>query len=99
MTIARTPDGKWTLYQVSTGQAFACWPVDGRLLLASGEYTADTPTGERAPAASVAPVPDAVLPASLPLEHSPGVPLVAAREGVPADPLPTLDAPKRRSRK
>lgn len=96
MTIARTPDGKWTLYQVATGQAVVCWPVDGRLLLASGEYTADTPNGERAPAASVAPVPDAGLPALLPVEHSPGVPLVAAREGIPESPLAT---PSRRSRK
>lgn len=56
MAPERTPEGKWTLYEIATGTARVCWPVDGREMLATGAYTADPPTqADEAEPAPVAP--------------------------------------------
>lgn len=100
MTPARTPEGKWTIYRRVDGRRFDRWPVDARAMLATGEYTADPLTGDSLPA-TVAPgfeaAPDVpALPTALPLEHSPGVPLVVATVGVLASPFPAAPARKGR---
>lgn len=101
MTPERTPAGKWVLYEVATGRRVERWPVDGRQMIETGGHTATPPDGHIAPAATVAPGSSTVLPPELPAEHSPGVPLIAATEGVPASPIADLspDAPKAKGRR
>lgn len=104
MTIARTPDGKWVLYRVADGQRLERWSIDAHHLLATGEYTTDPKLGHHAPSVSVAPGSAMETPPmipALPVEHSPGVPLVAVTEGIAAAPFasPMSAPPTRRSRK
>jgi len=104
---ARTPEGKWTLYRRTDGQRYERWPVDARAMLATGEYTADPPTGIDSQPATVAPGSEAApvapalpaFPPALPVEHSPGVPLVAATTGTPASPFPTVSTSAKKGRK
>ena len=42
MGLPRTQDGKVVLYDASTGERFARWPIDAREMLATGAYTTDT---------------------------------------------------------
>ena len=42
MSLPRTQDGKVVLYDASTGERFARWPIDAREMLATGAYTTDT---------------------------------------------------------
>ena len=90
MTFERTPEGKMVLYRTRDGQRFERWPIDGRSMLATGEYTADPLNGDVSQTATVAPGSEAApeVPA-LPTEHSPGVPLVAmkAADAPPAKPV------------
>lgn len=96
MTPERTHEGKWVLYHTATGKRFERWPVDGRDMIASGDYTAD-PSECQVAAATVAAAPIAPAPPPIPIpepaEHSPGVPLVVTKsaDAAPAQvsPLPT----------
>lgn len=106
MPIERTPDGQWVLYRVADGQRLVRWSIDAHHLLASGEYTTDPTIGLDAPSVSVAPGSAMENPVSstpaLPVEHSPGVPLVAVTEGTASAPFaesPKPKPPTRRSRK
>jgi hypothetical protein len=101
MSIARTPDGKWVLFRVATGERLERWPVDARPLIATGEYTTDPLPGPDALPVTVAPGSATALPPALPLEHSPGVPLVAVTDGEASTPFAALpsDAAPRRKRK
>ena len=80
MTPERTPEGKQVIYTVSTGQRVVRWPVDARSMLATGAYTTDPLQTADADTVSVAPGPEReapTAPSTIPLLHSPGVPLVA----------------------
>lgn len=41
-----TPDGKWVIWERSTGRRIESWPVDARGMLASGWATDVDPAGE-----------------------------------------------------
>lgn len=102
MPIARTPDGKWVLYRVADGQRLERWSIDARNLIATGEYTTDPLNGQDARTVTVAPGSAIPLPPALPVEHSPGVPLIAATEGEASTPFDAAipeAAPARRRRK
>lgn len=45
----RTP-GMAVLYRISTGERFERWPVDAREMMATGDYTTQSPDGPEAPA-------------------------------------------------
>lgn len=92
MTPTRTPEGKWQLYSVSTGELKSAWPVDARGMLASGEFTAtppdDSETASAADAATVSATSQPVLPPALP-PHPLGMPSVAthSRDAGPGQPF------------
>lgn len=73
----RTPEGKWVIWEVSTGYRLERWPVDAREIVASGDYTYDSPSGEREPGTQAVEIPAPVTTKTP--EHSPGVPLVVTR--------------------
>ena len=54
MPLQSTPEGKWVLYHAATGQRITRWPVDGRDMIACGEYSGDTPDETALAAARVA---------------------------------------------
>ena len=93
MTPERTPEGMWVLYQATTGTRVLRWPVDGRGLLATGAYTADPTNGDDRHTASVAPGSETPAP-TVPLLHSPGVPLVVSA-GPALAPVPTPSRKRR----
>lgn len=46
--MVKTVEGKWVLFPVDGGQQIERWPIDGKLLLDSGEYTTEPPEGVEA---------------------------------------------------
>jgi hypothetical protein len=80
MSLKRTPEGKMVLYDAHTGQRREFWPVDGRGLMASGEFTA-TPPGEPETvlATDAATVSATSQPPEPPAVHPLGVPMVVTQ--------------------
>ena len=80
MTPTRTPEGKWRIYERTTGQVLDRWPVDARGMLESGAFTADPPESGEAHTATVT-----AAPQPPPVE----VPLVITRahDAAPGQPL------------
>lgn len=85
-TPTRTPEGKWVLYDVSTGERMERWPVDARGMIESGGYTADAPHGALPDPAPQHTAPD--MPAT-PYEHPLGVApqITKAEDAAPAQPM------------
>jgi hypothetical protein len=89
MTPTRTPEGKWYLWEVSTGIRLERWPVDASPMVNGGAYVFAPPAGA-APSPAPVQAPRAVAPpADLPSEYTRGVPLVVTRqhEAAPSEPF------------
>lgn len=84
-TPLRTRDGKWVIFECSTGKRLERWPVDAREAVAQGDYTYDPPEGHTEPVPPV--VPDTPPDPHAAREHSPGVPLVASSVATAAQPV------------
>lgn len=41
----KTPEGKWVVFEVSTGKQLERWPVDAKTLVADGTYSLTAPDG------------------------------------------------------
>lgn len=41
----KTPEGKWILFAVETGEQAEFWPIDAKRLIALGSHTLEPPTG------------------------------------------------------
>lgn len=44
-TPVRTAEGKWVLFEVSTGRQCAFWPIDAQALMACGSHSTEPPEG------------------------------------------------------